>query len=169
MPDKSGPDKSGPDTPDLHEIEKFLYHEARLIDDRKFDDWLSLFTDDAVYWVPTNRYDTDPTKHVSFIYDNKTRISDRIWRIQSGMAHAQDPASRTRHMISNVEITDASGDEIEVSSYLALFELRRGVQHTLPGRVQHKLRRNNGSWQIALRKVELMANDSSIDNLTFIV
>lgn len=154
---------------DREEIENFLYKEARLIDSRQFDDWLSLFTDDAIYWVPCNRDDIDPTREVSIIYDDRQRMEDRIWRLQSGLAYAQDPPSRTRRLLSNIEIMDATEDKVTVSSCFAIFELRRGVQTTFAGRYEHHLRRVDGSWKIAFKKAELLNNNETIDNLTFIV
>ena len=154
---------------DLHDVEQFLYREARLIDERKFDDWLALFTDDALYWAPANRNNIDPTREVSLIYDDRRRMGDRIWRLQSGMAHSQDPASKTRHLISNVEVIEATENEVTVSSCFAIFELRRGVQKTYAGRYEHHLRRVDGSWKIAFKKAELLNNDEPIDNLTFLV
>jgi benzoate/toluate 1,2-dioxygenase subunit beta len=79
---------------DRQEIEAFLYHEARLLDDGRLDDWLALFTPDAYYWIPCNADDVDPARHVSLVYDDRQHLADRIWRLQSGWAHAQDPPSR---------------------------------------------------------------------------
>ena len=154
---------------DLRDIEQFLYREARLIDERRFDEWLSLYTDDAIYWVPANRNDANPKREVSLIYDTRNRMAERVFRITSGLGHAQDPPSRTRHLISNVELLEGKKDEVTVSSYLALYELRRGKQNNFAARLEHRLRRVDGDWRIALRKVELLNNNEVIDNLTFIV
>src|SRR4051812_1093271 len=87
-------------------VEAFLYREARLIDEGHFDEWLTLFTEDAHYWCPSNRDDVDPEREVSIIYDDRVRLSDRVWRLQSGKAFAQQPPSRTCRLISNVEVLD---------------------------------------------------------------
>ncbi len=154
---------------DRQEVENFLFKEARLIDEGKFDDWLTLFTDDAIYWAPCNKYEIDPNTEVSLIYDTKSRMGDRVWRLQSGLAYSQEPASRLRHMLSNVEIVEAVADKVIVSSNFAIFEVRKGGQRTFAGRFEHHLRPAGNSWQIAYKKVELLNNDDPIDNLTFLL
>ena len=117
-----------------HQAEDLLYKEARLIDEGNLDDWLTLFTQDSHYWIPAGRYDIDPMREVSIIYDDRQRMEERVWRIQSGIAWAQEPLSRTRHVVSNVEVLNSTDDEATVSSYLILFEMRRGAQGAFAGR-----------------------------------
>ncbi len=155
---------------DHQEIEAFLYHEARLLDDGRLDDWLALFTADAVYWIPCNADDVDPTRHVSLVYDDRRHLADRVWRLQSGWAHAQTPPSRTCRLVGNVALhSSATSDELRVASTFLLVELRRGAQTLFAGRYEHHLRRVDDAWRIALKKVALLNNDASIDSLTFIV
>ena len=154
---------------DRLEIEDYLFSEARLLDDEKFDEWLELFTDDAIYWAPCNRYEIDPSTEVSLIYDDRGRLGDRIWRLNSGLAYSQEPRSRTRHMVGNVQILEATAEKVSVTSSFAIFELRKGVQRTFAGRYEHHLRPADGSWKIAYKKVELLNNDEPIDNLTFLL
>src|SRR5439155_898605 len=89
---------------DRHQIETFLYREARLMDEHAYDEWLALWTDDALYWVPCNRDDSDPMREVSIIYDNRARLEDRIMRLKSGAIYAQEPKSRLRRVVANVEV-----------------------------------------------------------------
>lgn len=156
---------------DEREIEKFLYNEARLLDNGKLDEWLALFTDDAIYWVPANADDINPLVHVSIIYDDRERMQDRVWSIQSGVRWSQDPPSRIRHLISNVEVMEEKEDEVVVSSNFAAFEIRRAIYggRYFVGRYEHRLRRVNGSWRVAFKKIELLNNDAPIENLTFIL
>jgi 3-phenylpropionate/cinnamic acid dioxygenase small subunit len=156
---------------DEREIEKFLYNEARLLDNGKLDEWLSLFTDDAIYWVPANADDINPLVHVSIIYDDRERMQDRVWSIQSGVRWSQDPPSRIRHLISNVEVLEEKEDEVTVSSNFAAFEIRRAIYGAryFVGRYEHRLRREDGSWRVASKKIELLNNDAPIENLTFII
>ena len=152
------------------EIEAFLYHEARLIDDGKLDDWLALFVEDLTYWIPCNEDDIDPQAHVSILYDDRQRLEARIWRLmQSGIAYAQVPPSRLRHLITNVEAhEDADGTVVAYSNFLIL-EVRRGRQNLFGGSQEHRLRRTDNTWQIISKKVNLLTNDLAIDNLTFII
>jgi 3-phenylpropionate/cinnamic acid dioxygenase small subunit len=111
---------------DRHKIESFLYREARLMDEHAYDEWLALWTDDALYWVPCNEDDIDPERHVSIVYENKARLEDRIARLKSGAAYAQDPKSRLSRVVSNIEIEDESDTEAIVRSTFNVTALRRG-------------------------------------------
>src|SRR5712671_5520993 len=101
---------------DHHKVEMFLYREARLMDQHAYDEWLALWTDDALYWVPCNEDDIDPERHVSIVYENRARLEDRIARLKSGAAYAQDPKSRLSRVVSNVEIENESDQEVLVHS-----------------------------------------------------
>ena len=154
---------------DREQIENFLYREARLMDENAYDEWLALWDDDALYWVPANDDDIDPQRHVSIVYENKTRLEDRIMRLKSGAAYAQDPKSRLRRVIANIEIEDGENGTVTVYSNFNLTELRRSQQRTFAGRTQHKLRPDGASFKIAYKKVLLVNNDEVINNLTFLL
>ena len=154
---------------DRHQIESFLYREARLMDEHAYDDWLALWADDALYWIPSNEDDIDPERHVSIVYENKTRLEDRIVRLKSGVAYAQDPKSRLSRVISNVEIEQKDNGEIAVHSKFNLTALRRGHMDTFAGRTLHTLRPDGESFKIVYKKVLLINNDEVINNLTFLV
>src|SRR5438445_7077305 len=94
---------------DRHKVETFLYREARLMDEHAYDEWLALWTEDALYWVPCNEDDYDPERHVSIVYENRARLEDRIQRLKSGAAYAQDPKSRLSRVVGNVEIEARGG------------------------------------------------------------
>jgi benzoate/toluate 1,2-dioxygenase beta subunit len=151
------------------DIESFLYREAALLDAWKLEDWLQLFADDCVYWIPCNEDDNDPTQHISIAYDDRKNLQERIWRLNSGKAYSQEPRSRTRRLISNVEILKDSGSEITVSSSFALFQTRLGRQNTFAGRYEHRLRKLDGGWKIAFKKIELINNNDTIDDMTFMM
>lgn len=149
-------------------VEQFLYREARLMDESRFDEWESLWTDDAIYWVPCNDDDTDPRRQVSIIYDDRTRIHHRVTRLQSRLAHAQEPKSKMRRTISNVEIEDGPGGEITVFSNFVLVELRH-EQHVWAGRNTHRLRFDNGGFKLAFKKVTLVNNNAEMPALSFLI
>jgi benzoate/toluate 1,2-dioxygenase beta subunit len=154
---------------DRYQIENFLYREARLMDENAYDEWFALWTDDALYWVPANADDIDPLRHVSIVYEDKSHLEDRIARLKSDAAYAQDPRSRMRRVISNVEIEEGEQGEVMVYSNFNLTELRRSQQRTFAGRTIHKLRPEGNSFKIAYKKVLLVNNDEVISNLTFLV
>ena len=123
-------------TVDRPTAEDFVYMEARLADENRYDEWLALWTDDAIYWVPANVDDYDPHRHMSIIYDDRNRLQDRVDRLKSGAAWAQDPKSRMRRLISNIEIGPiAENGDIEVYSNFVLGELRREYSKKLQGMV----------------------------------
>ena len=154
---------------DRPQVEQFIYHEAQLMDEHRYDEWLALWTEPALYWVPSNRDDVDPKREVSLIYDDWVRLQLRVSRLKSGFAHAQEPKSRMRRLISNIEIEDGGNGEIVAHSNFMLAELRRGKQDLFAGRSTHRLRPHNGSFKMASKKVLLVNNDEPIDNLTFLI
>ncbi|MGH7907214.1 MAG: aromatic-ring-hydroxylating dioxygenase subunit beta [Candidatus Binataceae bacterium] len=154
---------------DRFKVEQFIFHEARLMDENRYDEWLALWTEDALYWVPAGRDDLDPKREVSLIYDDHVRLQTRISRLKSGVAHAQDPKSRMRRLVSNLEIEEGENGRITASSNFMLAELRRGKQDIFAGRTIHGLRPENGGFKMASKKVLLVNNDEYIDNLTFLI
>lgn len=152
------------------EIEAFLFTEARLADSGDYDAWLSLWTDDALYWIPANRDDYDPNAHVSIIYADRERLQDRIDRLKSGGAWAQEPMSRACRLISNVEVESPDkNDEITVRSNFVLGELRRGRQTIYFAHQIHRLRPTATGLRMSYKKVMLINNDEPIHNLSFLV
>src|SRR5215472_14663450 len=93
---------------DLRHCEQFLLHEARLLDDGKFDDWLTLFTADAWYWVPSEPGQTDRFETVSLISDDRRLLETRIRRLASPRMYSQEPRSRTSRIVSNVTIEESA-------------------------------------------------------------
>ena len=154
---------------DRQQVEQFLYYEADLMDEHRYDEWLALWTDDALYWVPTGRDEIDPKREISLIYDDRTRLQVRIARLKSGFAHAQEPKSRMRRVVSNIVSTETENGEILTQSNFLLAELRRGKQDMFAGRTIHRLRPYQGSFKLVFKKVLLVNNDESIDNLTFLI
>ena len=150
------------------EAEDILYAEARLLDDCRYHEWLGMLTADAVYWMPCNGDGVDPNREVALVYDTHAKLQDRIARLSSGVAHAQSPPSKTKRLVSNVQVEDSS-ENLTVFSAFILYELRRGKERVFAGRYQHRMRFEDRCWKIAAKKVVLVNNDEVIDNLTFIV
>lgn len=151
-------------------IEQFLYREARLADEGRYQEWFSLWTDDAIYWVPANEDDYDPNHHLSIIYENHESLHDRIDRLDTGKAWAQAPQSRMRRLISNIEHHGVvENGDIEVYSNFVLGELRRGLQTVYFAQQTHRLRPGAEGLKMASKKVILINNNEPIHNLSFIV
>jgi benzoate/toluate 1,2-dioxygenase subunit beta len=151
------------------QVERFIYDEAQLMDEHRYDEWLALWTDDALYWVPSGRDEIDPKREISLIYDDRVRLQVRIARLKSGFAHAQEPKSRMRRIVANIVIEETENGEILVQSNFLLAELRRGKQDLFAGRTMHRLRPHDGSFKLVSKKVLLVNNDEYIDNLTFLI
>ena len=157
------------------EAEDFLYREARLLNTGKNREWQKLFTEDAIYWVPANDPDADPTEHVSYIYDDMELLNERLGRLESEFCFAQQPASSTLHQISNVEVENGSNGEVTLRSNTLIFEFRNNGQQrfyplqTFPAFCEHRLRKEGGEWKIAYKKVALLNLDGEIHDLTFLI
>lgn len=151
------------------EVEEFLYQEAELLNEEHFNEWLDLFANDGNYWIPCNETDLDPNRHVSIIYDDRARLEERVWRLQTGIAYGQEPKSKTRHLISNVKINEYLENMLVVSSNFLVTELRRGKQTIYTGKNIHQLRLEHSSWKIVQKKVELINLNEPMGNLSFLL
>lgn len=160
------------------EAETLLIEEARLLDECHFEQWLALFADDCLYWLPT--VDGDPDIEPSIIYDDHERLQERVFRITQTRAHAQDPLSRTLHNISNVAVVNAGREEVRVLCNLLVIELRPGdisqlglgQQRMLAGRAEYLFVQGapgGPRWRIKQKKVSLINRDLPLYNITFIV
>ena len=151
----------------------FLYTEARLADDARYAEWLALWTDDGVYWVPaTTDPDADPDKHLSHIYDNRGRLETRIKLLQTGHRYSQEPASLMRRLVSNIEVRAAADGELVAESNFALAELAiqaKREMHWWVGRATHRLRRVGGELKMCRKKVVLVNAAEPLPNLAFLI
>ena len=150
-----------------HTTESFLIHEARLLDERRFDDWLDLFTDDGWYWVPIEPDQDNPHDTVSLIYDDRRLLETRIRRLAHPGAHAQSPPSRTSRIVANVTAEDdpANGADFVVRSKFQMVEYRRDNQRLFAGTSRHGLVADNGGYRIRWKRVDLVNCDSMHDGI----
>jgi benzoate/toluate 1,2-dioxygenase subunit beta len=154
---------------ELAQAEQFLYREARFADEHRYEEWERLWTDDAIYWVPANGDEIDPATQISIIFDNRARIATRIKQFQTGKRHSQTPPSRTRRLLSNIELLEVSDEEALVGSNFLLLESRdRGTQ-IWGGRAEHRLRSLDGELRMASKKVMLVDNDRALYTLAFLI
>jgi len=158
----------------LKEVEQFVYREARLADELQYDAWEALWTDDAVYWVPANGADTDPTRQMSVLFDNRARIATRIKQLQTGKRHAQAPPSNLRRLVSNVELLEPHPDlpdDIAVGANFLVVESRDRGTTMWAGRAEYVLRRDeqDGGLRMARKKVVLVDNERPLNTLAFLI
>jgi 3-phenylpropionate/cinnamic acid dioxygenase small subunit len=151
-------------------VERFLFREARMMDENNYDAWLAMWTeDDCTYWVPCNDDGTDPTSKVSLIYAGRKQLEDRVWRLNGLHAHTQRPKSRLSRVIANVELENAGSSKITVHSTFNLCEVRKNETAFWVGRNKHVLVRDGDGFRIKSKKVVLVNNDIALPNLTFII
>jgi benzoate/toluate 1,2-dioxygenase beta subunit len=148
--------------------EEFLYHEAALLDDRRFEEWLELFADDAIYWIPQGD-EPDPSKTVSIAYENRRRLHERVVRLASGFAHAQDPPSRTCRLVGNPRVLSASEDDLRLTSNLLLAEVRHSTQNVYAARVEHRLVPTDDAFLIRRKVIWLLNRDAPLGNVSFLI
>jgi 3-phenylpropionate/cinnamic acid dioxygenase small subunit len=154
-------------------VSEFVYREARLADEARYAEWLALWADDGVYWVPAT---TDPTatpeSRISHIYDNRARLETRVTLLQTGLRYSQEPASLMRRVVSNVEVTAGEGGELVAESNFILAELsvQAGpAMHWWAGRTTHRLRRIDGELRMSGKKVVLVNAAEPLPNLAFLI
>jgi len=165
-----------------NEIEAFLFEEAEILDDRNFADWLDLLTDDIRYWMPmrrnvkSNEMDREFTREghdINWFDEGKETLERRVNQILTGVHWAEEPLSRIRHLITNVQLlnaTPSASDPSEVSVRCRFLVYRNRVETEtdfLIGKREDTLRKVNGDWKIAGRKITLDQSVLLAKNLTF--
>jgi 3-phenylpropionate/cinnamic acid dioxygenase small subunit len=165
----------GPDRVTRDRVEALLYREARLLDDLALEDWLTLFADDGLYWIPIDET-KDPDRHASLVYDNPLRREERVYHLLNVWFPAQSPPSRTVHFVSNIEVVSESG-ELDVRSHQIVYEVRSGdfrqtglgEVRPIVARVRHRLIDTGNALLIRKKTILLIDRDMPQSNLTFLL
>lgn len=155
------------DAIDFHyRISQFLFHEARLLDERRWAEWEALFLEDGVYWAPATPGQPDPINHVSLIYENQLLRKVRIARFASPAAPSLHPFPRTAHLVSNVMIDkhDEKSGAALVNSRFLMIEYRRGVQRVYGGAYAHDLVEEDRAFRIRQKKVDLVNCEGPLES-----
>jgi benzoate/toluate 1,2-dioxygenase beta subunit len=154
------------DVSEARPCEAFLIHEARLLDDAHFDDWLALFTPDAHYWVPSQPNQESPYETVSLMYDDRRLLETRVRRLADPRIYSQEPRSRTSRIVTNVTIEPGNGEPGRlVRSKFILIEYRRETQRLFAGTYLHRLVGDGEDMRIAVKRVDLVNCDAPLDGL----
>lgn len=168
----TGPEIKTERLDELRDVEQFLFREARFADEHDYDSWESLWTDDALYWVPIDGTEHDPMTHMSIIFDNRRRIATRLAQLRTGKRYAQAPPSNLRRMISNIEFLDRAelqADETLVGANFVVNESRERGLRSWAGRVTYKLRLVEGRIRLAAKTVVLVNNAETVPTLGFLI
>jgi p-cumate 2,3-dioxygenase beta subunit len=142
------------------EAEDFVYDEADLLDSWRLEEWLALCTEDVMYEVPsTTLPNGTPSTSLFLVHDDRFMLESRVKRLLSRNAHAENPPSRTRRLISNVRVTEgASDDEAHVRASFHVFRFRNDDVHQYVGLYNYRLRLTGEGPRIAYRRATLDAD-----------
>jgi len=139
-----------------------------LLDDGRFEEWLDLFVERCIYWIPGVVTVQDPRREITWELHDRRRLEDRIARLRTGNAFAQVPPTRTRHCLSNIEIWEAGPGELCARTNLIIHTWRAGVSATLPCMGGYVLMRQpNGDWLIEVKQVNLIDAEHAQGNNSF--
>ena len=150
-----------------HRVQAFLFHEARLLDERRFGEWLQLYAPDAEYWVPYAWDQKSPRDHVSLFYETVTLLRMRVDRLENELSPLDAPKSRVNHFLTNVTVEE--GAELSARAYLLYCEYRREEQRWFAGRAAWRLRPEGKTFRIAAKRVDLLNADQDSGHLRFAI
>ena len=149
------------------ELMQFYIREAWLLDERRLKEWLDVFTDDVLYFMPRRknvpRREADreltPLGDLAILEEDRRYLAMRVARLETGMAWAEDPPSRTRHLVGNLEATLLENGEVEARTAFLVYRSHLETDHQLlSGFREDVLRQVDGAWKVARRTVVLDAN-----------
>lgn len=147
------------DTELKNKVVELIQWEATLLDRRRWEEWIDLYTEDAIYWVPSwaneEETTTDPETHLNLIYlRNRGGLEDRIFRLESRDSYASLPLDRTVHVVGNVLIENITGDEILAFANCLVHTFGKHGGQTRASLYDFTLRRvDKGSLKIARKKI----------------
>ena len=138
------------------QVEDFLFQEAALLDEWRLDEWLGLFEKDATYEVPTtDRPNEDPNRSQYYVWDDYELLTARVKRLKSRHAHAENPHSRTRRLVTNVRLGDGSESSLQVRAAFLIYKIRDGNVDQFVGRYEHVLAANGEGLKFRKRRAVL--------------
>ncbi|MCY3829247.1 MAG: aromatic-ring-hydroxylating dioxygenase subunit beta [Rhodospirillaceae bacterium] len=140
-------------------VEEFLLREARLLDDGRFEDWLALFDEDGLYWIPGLPGQTDRFGAVSIVHEDRSVLRMRVRRLGHPRAWSLMPLPRTAHMLGSVTVAPAENGAVEAVAALQVVLYRAGDRARYDGRQTMRLRPDGGSFRIVLKRIDLIDCD----------
>jgi 3-phenylpropionate/cinnamic acid dioxygenase small subunit len=152
------------------EFRSLLEREARMLDQLRYDDWLALYAPECVYWVPSTPNAGDPRREIAIMFDDRRRLEDRVYRLRTGFAWSQAPASRTVRLVTNVEVFSTASEAVRMlRSNFLISEFWGDETRMLAGWAGHRVVRSEGGWLIQAKQVNLIECDQSIRNPSIIL
>jgi 3-phenylpropionate/cinnamic acid dioxygenase small subunit len=152
------------------EFRRLIEREARLLDQLRYEDWLAMYTAECAYWVPSTPNAGDPRREIAVMFDDRRRLEDRVYRLRTGFAWSQAPASRTVRLITNVEVFATARDDARMlRSNFLISEFWGDETRVLTGWAGHRVVRDDAGWKIQAKQVNLIDCDQSIRNPSIIL
>lgn len=151
--------------PTIADIVRFVKNEARLLDERRFEEWYELFTDDAHYWVPAVYGQTDPKLQNSLAYEDKLLLRLRIERLKSPLAYSQKPASRCLHVLQEPDIESADGGEWLTRTPFIYTETKADESQRYAATAWHTLVWVQDRLRIRLKRVDILNCDAMLPSI----
>ena len=153
--------------PTATDLADFVYREARLLDQRRFQDWYELFAEDGRYWLPMRRDQTDPMGEQSIAYEDKLLLQARVVRLTSGKAYSDKPPALCQHILQvpAAEEIDHGANRYRTRTPFLYVEFRNEEQLLLAGTVEHLLRLESGTLRIVQKRVDLLNAGAPLDTI----
>lgn len=152
---------------------RLLHAEARLLDAERLTEWLKLFTEDCAYWLPADTTLSKPWRAVSWEFNDRRRLEERIERLGTGKAYSQSPPTRAAHLYSNIEVfkgpdwTGESGRTLHVLCNFLIQTNFAGHASSRAGWNGYILRKEAAGWRIVLKRISMYDADLAQDNNSF--
>ena len=153
--------------PGRDDLIAFVYEEARLIDEKRFDEWLALFADDGCYWIPLVPNQQDGIDHASLMYEDRLLLQLRIERMRSPRAFSLQPESRCLHVLQCPEIVSMGddGDACLTRTRYIYVETRGDEQQVYACTAEHTLVWQDGVLRIRQKRVNLLNCDAALPSI----
>jgi 3-phenylpropionate/cinnamic acid dioxygenase small subunit len=147
-----------------HDVEQFLYKQSELLDAKRWQDWIDLFSPDGIYWMPPERSYTTWDGQPAIFAEDRNLMTVRMNRVLHPDAWSQRPLWETNHVVSNVSIQkEKPNGDIEVRSRFHMMELRRDDVRHFAGQYTHHLKKTKGGYQIKLQRVDMTNAQAAYD------
>ena len=149
------------------DIIDFIYQEARMLDEGRYDEWLSLWLESGIYWMPLDYKQSDPINATSLLYEDHFMLRLRVERLNGVRTFSQKPKSRCHHVLQRpfVDIFEPSEGRFQTNTSMHYVETRLDEQILLALTVTHDLKIDDGKLKIAGKKVELLNSDAAFGNI----
>jgi len=146
-------------------VAEFLYHEARLLDQRSWPDWLGLFAEGGMYWAPLAFDQPDPVNHASLFYEDALLREVRAQRLEEKRAWSQQPVTQAARIVGNIVLLPEQEGDVVVGSTFHMLEWHRNGQRMLGGQYTHRLRHTAEGFRIVLKRIDLINREDVQDTL----